>query len=266
MNNDGVLYKIWRIVYPLIIYFLLDVLIVWAAELLAVLNVSIAPGSFLAVNMPAIANIIFLAVSIIVMYKIYSNDHYSCAEWIYKKPLYYIVLIILGALASHGLSALVSLLNMDSIVGNYSEIEASVFAASPVLVVIQTVVLAPLSEELLFRGILFRRLESYIDGFWLPALISSAIFGLYHFNLVQGIFAFLFGILLCAVYVKIRNLTAVIVLHIGGNLISVVLVYTGFTYPEKWVYMASMCACLAASFAIYYFAIRPVKKWTSDQL
>ena len=258
-SNESVPYKIWRIVYPLLIYFLMDALIVWAVEYLTLLLVNLTPGSFLVYNTPAIGSIIFLAVSIFVCYKIYQKDFNETSGWIYRHPGYFAWLAVAGILASHGLSALISLISSTGMLGNYQEIEQNVFLASPFLVIFQTVVLAPISEELLFRGILYRRLQRYIRGFWGPALISSAIFGLYHMNLAQGIFAFLFGLFICAVYEKIRNLWAAIALHAGGNLISVVLVYTGFQYPEPWLYITVMILALAAAGAIYYFLIRRLK-------
>jgi len=255
-GNDSIPYKIWRIVYPLLIYFLLDVLIVWAVEYLTVLYGNIAPGSFMAHNTPAIGSIIFLAVSIVVCYKIYQKDYNEPSWQICRKPGYFAVLALIGILASHGLSALISLAATAGMLGNYQEIEENVFMASPYLVILQTVILAPVSEELLFRGLLFNRLQSCIRGFWVPALISSAIFGIYHMNLAQGIFAFLFGLLICAVYDRVRNLWAAIALHAGGNLISVLLVYTGFQYPGTGLYITAMILALAAAGVLYVFFIR----------
>ena len=259
-RQDSTIYKAFMILYPLALYFLMDVLIVWAAEyLLSAFAVS-QPESFLAVNTQAIAAVVFLVITIPVFYRLYKKDYVDVSEWIYSKPGYFALLALIGVLASHGLSALVTLMGVDSLAGNYSEIEEAVFAASPVLVILQTVVLAPLSEELLFRGLLYNRLRRYLNGFWLPALISSAIFGIYHFNLAQGIFAFLFGLLLCAVYDKIRNLWACIALHVGGNLVSVIFSYIGFTYPEVWIFIIAMAVSLAAAWALYHFLIRPLRK------
>ncbi len=52
-----------------------------------------------------------------------------------------------------------------------------------VLVVVVAVVLAPIGEELFFRGILFQALRRRI-GLWGAALISSAVFGAIHFEVV----------------------------------------------------------------------------------
>ena len=262
MNKGDTAYKVWWIFYPLLLYFLLEVVIVRAAEALMAAYYGAQQGSWGASNIPTIAAIIFLVISIYVCYRIYQKNMLIPSDWIYKHPLYLILLAGIGVLASHGLSAFISLINIDSIIGNYSEIESTVFIASPILVVAQTVILAPLSEELLFRGILYNRLRMTFNNFWAPALISSAIFGIYHFNLAQGLFAFLFGLLACAVYDKVNNLWAPIVLHAGGNLISVVLVYSGFVYPEVWVYVIVMILSLAAAWALYHFIIRPVRDRT----
>ena len=262
MNNESVFHKIWRILYPLLIYFFLDVMIVWAVELLTVINVKIEPDSFLARNIPAIAGTIFLVVSIIVCWKIYQKDCNEWSVWIYRNPQYFLLLAVIGILASHGLSALISLVSSAGMLGSYQEIEDTVFTASPVLVILQTVVLAPISEELMFRGILFRRLGKYIPGFWGAALISSVIFGAYHMNLAQGIFAFLFGLLICAVYDRLRNLWAAIAMHAGGNLVSVLMVYTGFTYPAAWMYYTCMILAITGALVLYWFLIRPLKQKT----
>ena len=63
-RQDSTIYKVFMILYPLALYFLMDVLIVWAAEyLLSAFAVS-QPESFLAVNTQAIAAVVFLVITI----------------------------------------------------------------------------------------------------------------------------------------------------------------------------------------------------------
>lgn len=64
---------------------------------------------------------------------------------------------------------------------------------------------APLSEELLFRGILFERLRMALPFFW-AALGSAAFFGLVHGNWAQGIYATLMGLILAWLYEKKNRL------------------------------------------------------------
>ena len=48
---------------------------------------------------------------------------------------------------------------------------------------------------------------------------------LYHFNLVQGIYAFVLGILLCYVYEKYETILAPVLLHISANLTALIMDY-----------------------------------------
>lgn len=64
----------------------------------------------------------------------------------------------------------------------------SVVGADPlvtVLVVVAAVVLAPIGEELFFRGVLFQALRRRV-GLWAGATISSVIFGVVHVEVIGG--------------------------------------------------------------------------------
>ena len=50
------------------------------------------------------------------------------------------------------------------------------------------------------------------------AVVSALMFGIYHGNLVQGIYAFLIGMLLCLVYERTGRLLAAALFHGAGNL------------------------------------------------
>jgi uncharacterized protein len=54
-----------------------------------------------------------------------------------------------------------------------------------VLVVLAAVVLAPIGEELFFRGILFQALRRRI-GLWASATVSSVVFGVVHVEVIGG--------------------------------------------------------------------------------
>lgn len=76
--------------------------------------------------------------------------------------------------------------------------------------------LAPVFEEVLFRGLLLRTLEPYGKKF---AIFATAfLFGLFHANLLQSPFAFAVGLVLGYVTVEYSMLWAVI-LHMINNLV-----------------------------------------------
>lgn len=78
---------------------------------------------------------------------------------------------------------------------------------------------APLAEELVFRAMIFRTLRK---GFsFIPAaVISGALFGIYHMNWVQGVYAGLLGILLAYIYEKTNSLLGSYLFHLIFNLSS----------------------------------------------
>lgn len=77
-------------------------------------------------------------------------------------------------------------------------------------------ILAPISEEILFRGLILRTLQPFGKKF---AIIASAfLFGIFHGNLVQSPFAFVIGLVLGYTAVEYSVLWAM-VLHMFNNLI-----------------------------------------------
>lgn len=95
-------------------------------------------------------------------------------------------------------------------------------AANPVLMIFCVGIFGPLVEEVLFRGMVFGKLRR-VFSFWPAALISGAIFGLYHMNLVQGIYAGAFGIILAYVFEKTETIWGCYLLHALFNLSSYVI-------------------------------------------
>lgn len=95
-------------------------------------------------------------------------------------------------------------------------------AANPVLMIFCVGIFGPLVEEVLFRGMVFGKLRRAFS-FWPAALISGAIFGLYHMNLVQGIYAGVFGIILAYVFEKTETIWGCYLLHALFNLSSYVI-------------------------------------------
>lgn len=89
------------------------------------------------------------------------------------------------------------------------------------------VILAPISEELLFRAFIYRALKNYMPSL-LSAIITSLMFALMHFNLLSFLPLFLLGFWLSRTYEKSGNIWVPILLHalFNGNTL-VTLMLTG---------------------------------------
>lgn len=90
---------------------------------------------------------------------------------------------------------------------------------APVISILQVCVLAPVMEEILMRAFLLGGLSvNYGKGTALA--ISSLVFALLHFNMVQTLSALICGVILGLLYLKTDSLLCCIVTHMGYNLIS----------------------------------------------
>lgn len=87
---------------------------------------------------------------------------------------------------------------------------------SPVLMIFFVCLFGPLVEEVIFRGMIYGKLRRAFSI--LPsAVISGVIFGIYHMNWVQGIYAAIFGILLAYVYERTQTIWGSVLLHVIFN-------------------------------------------------
>ena len=77
--------------------------------------------------------------------------------------------------------------------------------------------LAPLVEEVVFRGAILRALLKWNQNYWLCIAISAALFGLSHFNPAQMPHAFLAGLLLGWMYYRTGSIVPGIVVHWVNN-------------------------------------------------
>jgi membrane protease YdiL (CAAX protease family) len=103
-------------------------------------------------------------------------------------------------------------------------------AVGTALTVVYAIVIAPIGEELFFRGVLFRALRDR-HGFWVGAVGSSIGFGFIHFIPGSAIDAallmtvmFFTGIALCFIYERRRTIVAPIAAHLTFNVIGIVLI------------------------------------------
>lgn len=92
----------------------------------------------------------------------------------------------------------------------------------PWLVVLSVVIMAPIAEEIFFRGVVFNALLREGGRRW-AYLGSAALFGVIHLELVAIVPLFLLGLALAWIYERTNNLLAPIAMHATVNGISTAL-------------------------------------------
>lgn len=86
-------------------------------------------------------------------------------------------------------------------------------------------ILAPLAEEIVFRGAILRTLLDMMSkkNHWVAIMISAAIFGAAHGNSAQFVNALLMGLILGWMYYRTKSLVPGILLHWVNNTMSFIL-------------------------------------------
>lgn len=79
-----------------------------------------------------------------------------------------------------------------------------------------SVLLAPISEELIYRGVTMHHAKKFLP-FWAANIFQAVLFGIFHMNMIQGIYAFCLGLFLGYVCEKGGNLYHSILLHMLFN-------------------------------------------------
>ena len=92
------------------------------------------------------------------------------------------------------------------------------------LMICLIVIVAPICEELVYRGFLFRYLNHRLPR-GLSILVPSLIFALMHFNLHSFMPLLVLSIALCIVYRASGNLVSSVTVHALFNLVNVLMIY-----------------------------------------
>lgn len=83
-------------------------------------------------------------------------------------------------------------------------------------------IVAPLAEEMIFRWLMYLRLRDYMK-IPVAAIVSGIIFGLFHGNFVQFIYAGILGSIMAYILEMSGNLWSSAFVHIGANVFSLLL-------------------------------------------
>lgn len=141
---------------------------------------------------------------------------------LYKFRKIYIAPVVISTL---GLAIIVFLIDMAT--KNYPSVQDftindinvnNIDKTKFVFSVITIVLICPITEELLFRGVL---LPSFIKRFKLKyaILFNSLLFSILHLGLIKMSYIFLLGILLCLFAVKIGSVLPSIIAHVIFNVV-----------------------------------------------
>ncbi|MBK5241104.1 type II CAAX endopeptidase family protein [Clostridium sp.] len=157
---------------------------------------------------------------IIVLLKLFSN------KVNYQKPkqklnimgFVYVTLLIIGfrVIFDNSLIFWVSKIPMPNLINKPFEEQA----ISPILLILSLVVIAPIYEEVIFRGILLKGMANKINPN-IALVVSALLFAVVHLNIPQGINAFLLGLITGFIYLKTESIYLSIFAHFVNNFLAI---------------------------------------------
>lgn len=142
------------------------------------------------------------------------------------KPMNMVIAVLIGTsvwLFNSGILVLLQLngLLMEQFQG-MNEILNPLTEGNLFIMVLTIGIVAPFAEEFLFRGVIYRTLSKNIS---IPVtiIIQGVLFGIYHGNLIQGVYASLLGIIFGFITHKTQSLWPAIIAHMTNNTIAVII-------------------------------------------
>ena len=209
--------------------------------------------------MPLLVNILYYGFSLFYQRNYFQGDEERFFRD--RKRVHPAVLIsaaVFAACAGELLVFAICGTGIPKIFSRYSGLAAASFEGqNPILLTAASVVLAPLAEEQIFRGMMYRRIRSYL-GVPAGVLLSAAAFGIYHANFVQFIYAAALGILFALLYEKTRTLIVPVICHAAANAAEILRSRLGFSAADPPFAMAAAEAA-AAALCLIFLIRRPRK-------
>jgi len=139
----------------------------------------------------------------------------------------------LNRFISHAFSYLERLTPLENVMQEHQETIGRIMEGNFVIVFITVGIMAPIIEEIIFRGLVLNELKKVVPA--CPAIILQAIiFGIYHMNPLQGVYTSLLGIVLGIAAEKTGSIWTPILIHISFNSISTLLSKMPVDIPESY--------------------------------
>lgn len=141
-----------------------------------------------------------------------------------KKTSFYIgIMCLLAGLAANIWVAIIMewLPIPAEIMNNYQEASAPIASNASIFAVITVVLLAPILEEIIFRGLILSRLRMVV-GAGTAILFQGLLFGVMHGSIVWAVYAGVLGAILGYITLCTGTIRSAILFHIafnGGNIV-----------------------------------------------
>lgn len=123
------------------------------------------------------------------------------------------------AIGCYGIALLLSQIIGALVPGSmetYQELIGFSLSGSALIAALTVVIIAPIGEELIFRGIIFRLLEKNLPVV-AAIIIQAVLFGIYHMNIMQGLYVLPLALALGYTAYRTKSVYPCILMHMVNN-------------------------------------------------
>lgn len=106
----------------------------------------------------------------------------------------------------------------ESWIQSYSAESSQLLGTVSISMWISVVIMAPLVEELTFRGFMYTRLKQGMAK-WIAIILTSLIFGVVHGTMIWAIYTFVFSLCLIYIFERTNSLWGCILFHMAFNFV-----------------------------------------------
>lgn len=133
-----------------------------------------------------------------------------------KKWLAFLLIPVFAGSSAIAMNMIMSLLPITS--NEYDRVANVQYSVPIWLGILLYGMIAPVVEEIVFRGMLYHRMRRLFSP-WIAMLATSFMFGVFHGNVVQMIYAMSLGILMILTYNWLSSFWGPVLFHMSANLV-----------------------------------------------
>lgn len=226
VKKESLIVKLWNVLWPLLIYQIAQSMfaICGSAVLTShAISKGITEEQALMDLYNQYALVFLIAAALIcipIYYKMYRKDEKKAGrehQNLTLKGSDYLAIIVCGAALALAVNNLISITPLPYLFSGYEEVNDALYGGGILLQILGAGILGCIVEELSLRAITYNRMKHYW-GRKYAIIFSAAVFGIYHMNVVQAVYAFVLGLFFAWVYDRYDTLWAPIIAHMSANL------------------------------------------------
>ena len=246
LRKESLVVKIWNMIWPLFIYGV-------AQNVVAIFGSLIIRNEDYAIVFLIVAALLCIPI----YYRMYRKDQATAEEEIVRLPMGnkdFAAIILSGAALALALNNLIALTPLPMIFTRYEETNEVLYNGGMFLQIIGAGIIGCVVEELSMRGVSYLRTKRYY-GKKRAIFINALIFGLYHLNVVQAVYAFFLGLFFAWVFERYQTLWAPVIAHMSANLFIILLSECKF-FNHMLTTMVGFCLITCICVMVFFYGWR----------